>query len=109
MKRLLDGQEIDMTEAEIAALEASRAVVFNEGLFRQELSEAFDAKFETYWRDKGYTDLSDVISHATNPISRYHAEAMGLIEWWHSAWETIVISEESVIEDIIQNLPSFNL
>lgn len=97
-----------MTEAEVAELEASRAVVFNEGLFRQELSEAFDAKFETYWRDKGYTDLSDVISHAANPISPCHAEAMGLIEWWHSAWETIAINEQSVIADIIENLPPYN-
>jgi len=98
-----------MTEQEIAELEASRITPFNEQVFRQNLSLAFDAKFEKYWRGKGYTDMSDVISHAANPISLYHAEAMALIEWSHSAWETIVVSEESIIEDIIQNLPPFNL
>ena len=106
MKRLLNGQEIEMTETEIAELQASRAVVFNEDLFIQELSAAFDAKFETYWKAKGYTDISDLLSHAANTNSVYHSEALSLIQWSHANWEIAMsgLSENSNIEEIINSL-----
>lgn len=109
MKRLLNGQEIEMTNAEVSEFESSRVFVFNEALFTQELSAAFDLKFETYWKAKGYTDISDLLSHAANPDSVYHSEALSLVKWSHINWEiaTSGLNESSNIEEIINNLPAF--
>lgn len=98
-----------MTEQEIAVLEASRIIPFNEQVFRQNLAIAFDAKFETYWRAKGYSDLSDLLSHAANPESVYHAEALSLIQWSHDEWEAAIadINENSNIDEIINGLEPY--
>lgn len=109
MKRILDGVEIEMTESEITEFEQSRLVQFNIELFTQELSAAFDAKFTNYWRAKGYVDLSDLLSHAANPNSVYHAEALSLIKWSHNEWEAAIadIDENSNIEEIINGLETY--
>jgi len=77
---------------------------------KKKLSQAFDAKFETYWQAKGYTDLTDLLSHASNTESVYHTEALILIQWSHDQWEAAVanIDESSNIDDIINNLPIYN-
>jgi len=109
MKRILDGVEIEMTESEIAEFEQSRVEPFNAEKFKQNLSVAFDAKFETYWKAKGYTDLSDLLSHAANPDSVYNTEALSLLQWSHSSWEIAVngLDENSNIETIINSLPDY--
>ena len=109
MKRILNGVEIEMTESEITEFEQSRLVQFNIELFTQELSAAFDAKFTNYWRAKGYVDLSDLLSHAANPNSVYHAEALSLIQWSHDEWEAAIayIDESSSIDEIINGLETY--
>ena len=109
MKRILNGVEIEMTEFEITEFEQSRLVQFNIELFTQELSAAFDAKFAIYWRAKGYVDLSDLLSHAANPNSVYHAEALSLIQWSHDEWEAAIadIDESSNIDEIINGLETY--
>ena len=109
MKRILNGKEIEMTADEIAELEQSRVGHFNLELFIQELSNTFDLKFETYWRAKGYTDTTDLLSHAANTNSVYHSEALSLIQWSHNEWEAAIadIDENSNIEEIINNLSAF--
>lgn len=109
MKRLLNGQEIEMTNAEVSEFESSRVFVFNEALFTQELSAAFDAKFETHWKAKGYTDTSDLLSHAANPESVYHSEALSLVQWSHNEWEAAIadLDEASNIEEIINGLEPY--
>ena len=109
MKRILNGVEIEMTESEITEFEQSRLVQFNIELFTQELSAAFDAKFAFYWRAKGYVDLSDLLSHAANPNSVYHAEALSLIQWSHDEWEAAIadIDESSNIDEIINGLETY--
>jgi len=73
------------------------------------LSDAFDAKFETYWKAKGYTDLNDLNSHAANTNSVYNTEALSLIQWSHDEWEAAIadIEEQSNIEEIINGLESY--
>lgn len=109
MKRILNGVEIEMTEFEITEFEQSRLVQLNIELFTQELSAAFDAKFAFYWRAKGYVDLSDLLSHAANPNSVYHAEALSLIQWSHDEWEAAIadIDESSNIDEIINGLETY--
>lgn len=109
MKRILNGVEIEMTESEITEFEQSRLVQLNIELFTQELSAAFDAKFAFYWRAKGYVDLSDLLSHAANPNSVYHAEALSLIQWSHDEWEAAIadIDESSNIDEIINGLETY--
>lgn len=109
MKRILNGVEIEMTESEITEFEQSRLVQLNIELFTQELSAAFDAKFAFYWRAKGYVDLSDLLSHAANPNSVYHEEALSLIKWSHNEWEAAIadIDENSNIEEIINGLETY--
>ena len=106
MKRLLNGQEVEMTEEEIQALEQSRIVQWNEASFLSDLSLAFDAKFEEYWKAKRYFDLNDLNSHAANHNSVYHAEALSLIQWSHDEWEAAIadIDEQSNIQEIINSL-----
>lgn len=73
------------------------------------LSDAFDAKFEAYWRAKGYSDLHDLNSHAANHNSLYHEEALMLIEWSHEQRELAVanIDVQSNIQEIINSLQPF--
>ena len=75
----------------------------------KKLSEAFDAKFETYWKAKGYSDLSDLLSHAANPDSVYHSEALSLVQWSHDEWEAAIsdLDEASNIEEIINGLETY--
>lgn len=82
---------------------------WNIEVFMSKLSMAFDSKFETYWRTKGYTDLSDLISHSVNTESIYHSEALSLLQWSHSSWEIAVtdLDENSNIETIINSLPVY--
>lgn len=110
MQRLLNGQLIEMTEQEIAELEVSRIAPFNEQVFHQNLSIAFDAKFETYWRGKGYEGMEDLLSHASNTYSQYHLEALSLLNWWHTEWQeaTQGINEQSNIEEILNNIEPYN-
>jgi len=70
------------------------------------LSDAFDAKFEAYWKEKGYSDLHDLNSHVANPNSQHHTEALALIQWSHEQWELAVanIDEQSNIQEIINSL-----
>jgi len=70
------------------------------------LSDAFDAKFESYWKEKGYSDLHDLNSHVANPNSQHHTEALALIQWSHEQWELAVanIDEQSNIQEIINSL-----
>lgn len=77
--------------------------------FLNRLSTAFDLKFETYWRAKGYTDIFDLLSHAANPESVYNAEALSLLQWSHSSWQIAVtdLDENSNIETIINSLPDY--
>ena len=109
MKRILNGVEIEMTQEEIQALEQSRAQMWDLDNFTTQLSSAFDAKFETYWSAKGYTDISDLLSHAANHNSVYHTEALSLIQWSHNEWEAAIadIDEQSNIEEIINSLQPF--
>jgi hypothetical protein len=74
-----------------------------------QLSAAFDIKFETYWKAKGYTDTTDLLSHAANPDSVYHSEALSLIQWSHNEWEAAIadIDENSNIEEIINSLEPY--
>ena len=83
--------------------------VFDTAFFIAQLSSAFDAKFETYWMAKGYTDTTDLLSHAANHNSVYHAEALSLIQWSHDEWEAAIadIDENSNIEEIIDSLQPF--
>ena len=73
------------------------------------LSDAFDAKFETYWKAKGYTDIGDLLSHAANPESVYHSEALSLVQWSHDEWEAAIsdLDEASNIEEIINGLEPY--
>ena len=75
----------------------------------KQLSQAFDAKFETYWKAKGYSDLSDLNSHSVDTKSIHHQEALSLIRWSNSSWEIAVsgLNENSNIDEIINNLPIF--
>jgi hypothetical protein len=84
-------------------------IVFDIESFTNELSTAFDAKFETYWKAKGYSDINDLLSHAANPDSVCHAEALSLIQWSHNEWEAAIadINENTNIEEIINNLSVF--
>ena len=109
MKRLLNGQEVEMTEEEIQALEQSRLQVLDLNNFIKELSLAFDIKFETYWKAKGYTDISDLLSHAANTNSVYHSEALSLVQWSHNEWEAAIsdLDEASNIEEIINGLEPY--
>lgn len=83
--------------------------VFDANLFISQLSRAFDAKFETYWRTKGYTDVFDLLSHTANPESVYHTEALSLIQWSHDEWEAAIadIDENSNIEEIVNGLEPY--
>lgn len=76
---------------------------------KKKLSQAFDAKFETYWKAKGYTDINDLLSHAANAESVFYSEALSLIQWSHDEWEAAVadIDETSNIEDIINSLTPY--
>lgn len=82
---------------------------WNADVFKTQLSDAFDLKFATYWRVKGYTDIFDLLSHAANAESVYHTEAISLIQWSHDEWEAAVadIDETSNIEDIINSLTPY--
>lgn len=75
----------------------------------KKLSAAFDAKFETCWKAKGYTDISDLLGHAANPNSVYHAEALSLVQWSHDEWEAAIadLDENSNIEEIINGLHEY--
>ena len=75
----------------------------------KKLSVAFDAKFETYWKAKGYTDISDLLSHAANPESVYHSEALSLVQWSHNEWEAAIadLDENSNIQEIINGLEPY--
>lgn len=77
---------------------------------KKKLSDAFDKRFEAEWKGKGYPDLNDLLSHAANPNSVYHSEALSLVQWSHNEWEAAVadLDENSNIEDIINNLPIYN-
>ncbi len=77
---------------------------------KKKLSDAFDKRFESEWKGKGYSDLNDLLSHAANPNSVYHSEALTLVQWSHNEWEAAVadLDENSNIEDIINNLPIYN-
>jgi hypothetical protein len=109
MKRLLNGQEIEMTEEEIQALEQSRLQAWDLNNFIKELSLAFDIKFETYWKEKGYENLTDLVSHEANPNSPHYTEALSLIQWAHEQWEVAItnINENSNIEKIINSLAPY--
>ena len=109
MKKIVDGKEVEMTEEEIQSLEQSRIVQWNEASFLSDLSLAFDAKFEEYWKAKRYFDLNDLNSHAANQNSKYHEEALMLIEWSHEQWELAIhnIDENSNIEEIINSLHAY--
>lgn len=109
MKRILDGVEVEMTNKEIAEFEQSRVIQFSIESFTQELVSAFDAKFETYWKAKGYSDLNDLLSHAANTESVYHTEALSLIQWSHDQWDAAIadVDESSNIEDIINSLTPY--
>lgn len=109
MKRILDGVEVEMTNKEIAEFEQSRVIQFSIESFTQELVSAFDAKFEAYWKAKGYSDLSDLNSHSVDTKSIHHQEALSLIRWSNSSWEIAVsgLNENSNIDEIINNLPIF--
>jgi hypothetical protein len=76
---------------------------------KKKLSKEFDKRFEIEWKAKGYTDLSDLLSHAANPDSVYHAEALSLIQWSHNEWDAAIadLDESSSIEKIINNLSAF--
>jgi hypothetical protein len=106
MNRILNGEEIEMTDEEIQALEQSRAQMWDLDNFTTQLSSAFDAKFETYWKAKEYSDLHDLNSHVANPNSPHHTEALALIQWSHEQWELAVanIDEQSNIQEIINSL-----
>lgn len=84
--------------------------VFDANVFKSQLSDAFDAKFETYWKAKGYTDMFDLLSHAANPESIYNSEALSLLQWSQVNWEVAItgINEQSNIETIIKNLQPHN-
>jgi len=84
--------------------------VWSEQSFIAQLSTAFDAKFETKWKAKGYTDMSDLLSHAANQYSPYNLEALSLLNWWHTEWQeaTQGINEQSNIEEILNNLEPYN-
>lgn len=75
----------------------------------KKLSVAFDAKFEMYWKAKGYTDTSDLLSHAANTNSVYHSEALSLVQWSHNEWEAAIadLDEASNIEEIINGLEPY--
>jgi hypothetical protein len=97
-------------EADVFPFEKVEEIpVWNESAFIAQLSAAFDAKFETYWSAKGYTDISDLLSHAANHNSVYHAEALSLIQWSHNGWEAAIadIDEQSNIQEIINSLQPF--
>jgi len=83
---------------------------WNAEAFKKQLSDVFDAKFETYCSAKGYIDMFDLLSHGANPYSQYHLEALSLLNWWHTEWNDITqnINEQSNIEDIINNLNPYN-
>lgn len=83
---------------------------WNIELFKNQLSAAFDAKFETYWIAKDYTDMFDLLSHAANSESIYNSEALSLLQWSQENWEVAItgINEQSNIETIINNLPPYN-
>lgn len=83
--------------------------VFDIELFINQLSNAFDLKFETYWKAKGYTDISDLLSHAANPDSVYQIEALSLVKWSHTNWEISVsgLNENSNIQEIINGLEPY--
>lgn len=106
MNRILNGEEIEMTDEEIQALEQSRAQMWDLDNFTTQLSSAFDAKFETYWKEKGYENLTDLVSHEANPNSPHYTEALSLIQWAHEQWEVAItnINENSNIEEIINSL-----
>lgn len=97
------------SEAEQQQFLNSIPTVWNESAFIAQLSAAFDAKFETYWKAKGYTDLNDLNSHAANTNSVYNTEALSLIQWSHDEWEAAIadIEEQSNIEEIINGLESY--
>jgi len=81
--------------------------LFDKAAFISDLSYSFDAKFSDYWLAKGYTDIDDLLSHAANQNSKYHEEALMLIEWSHEQWELAIqnIDENSNVEQIIKLLP----
>jgi hypothetical protein len=72
----------------------------------KKLSEAFEAKFETYWKSKGYSDLSDLNGHSIDISSIYNQEALSLIRWSNRNWEIAVsgLNENSNIQEIINGL-----
>lgn len=109
MNRILNGEEIEMTDEEIQALEQSRAQMWDLDNFTTQLSSAFDAKFETYWKEKGYFDLHDLNNHSVDTQSKYHTEALSLIRWANNAWEDAIsdINEQSNIQEIINSLAPY--
>lgn len=106
MKRILDGQEVEMTEEEIQSFEQSRLQQWDRKFSLSMLSLHFDEKFKTYWSAKGYENLTDLISHESNDTSPHHQEALQLVRWWHDTWELISsdLNEQSDIEQIINSL-----
>lgn len=79
---------------------------FDIDAFVEQLSVSFDAKFETYWKAKGYFDLHDLNNHSVDTQSKYHTEALSLIRWANNAWEAAIadIDEQSNIQEIINSL-----
>ncbi len=110
MKKIVDGKEVEMNEEEIQALEQSRFQQWDRKFSLSMLSLHFDEKFKTYWSEKGYENLTDLISHEANPNSIYHAEALSLVQWSHEQWEIAAaqLNENSDIEQIINSLQEYN-
>ena len=89
MKKLLNGQEVEMTELEIHQLEQSRIVAWSKEAHLAEINALHEAEFERRWLAADYKTEQELSRVLANPLNEYHEEAKLIDAYWWNGWALI--------------------
>jgi hypothetical protein len=103
MKKLVNGEEVEMTLAEIQELELSRRQVWNKESHIAEINALHEAEFKRRLLAADYVgewELNAVLADSEN---EYFDEAVLIINYWWNGWKAIETYAETVTEEIAQD------
>jgi hypothetical protein len=98
MKKLVNGEEVEMTLAEIQKLELSRRQVWNKESHIAEINALHEAEFKRRLLAADYVaewELNAVLADSEN---EYFDEAVLIINYWWNGWDAIKAYSETVTE-----------
>lgn len=116
MKKLLNGQEVDLTTDEQHELMQYDNEQFNKFAHLANINQLHDELFNSILSEYGYASCAELSIWAQEPNNEYYKEANAIKEWYCSTWMSIKAYSETVTEvtavepqAFIDNLPKLIL